>query len=96
VLKSLLARGAECPKVLAATHFHDVFHPDFLDPNLLPITFSHMEVMFTTGDGKLIMGREGSTAASGEVGRRIGRGENMTYLYRYEDQRHHHFWLTIV
>lgn len=48
VIKYLLRRGDSCPKVLAATHFHDVFKPDMLDPQTLPFTPLHMQVMFTT------------------------------------------------
>ncbi|KAA1469886.1 hypothetical protein DENSPDRAFT_649174 [Dentipellis sp. KUC8613] len=94
VLKSLLNRGTNCPKVLATTHFHDVFRPDMLSPRTLPITFVHMEVMFTMEDGEVIMGDEDiddyddedSTNAT-ERGartprRQVLRGEKITYLYR--------------
>ncbi|KAJ6559109.1 DNA mismatch repair protein MutS [Mycena vulgaris] len=54
VLKHLLNRGPNCPKVLAATHFHDVFREDLLDPDAVPITFLHMQVMFTSSSGHVL------------------------------------------
>ncbi|KAI5896843.1 uncharacterized protein SCHCODRAFT_02725125 [Schizophyllum commune H4-8] len=50
VLKHLLDRGSDCPKVMAATHFHDVFREDLLDPESVPIAFLHMQVMFEKED----------------------------------------------
>lgn len=43
VFEHLLGRGAECPKVLGATHFHEIFESGFLQrrPSL---GFAHMEV----------------------------------------------------
>ncbi|KAH6908017.1 muts domain V-domain-containing protein [Coprinopsis sp. MPI-PUGE-AT-0042] len=57
VLMHLLERGSQCPKVLVATHFHEVFAEDLLDVENLPITLSHMQVMFTIGgeDGNSYM-----------------------------------------
>jgi DNA mismatch repair protein MSH5 len=71
-LKHLLARGADCPKVIATTHFHELFSTGALDPQELPITFIHMEIMFATPTGEIIDGA--STT--------ITNGENITYLYR--------------
>lgn len=84
VIKSLLARGADCPKVLATTHFHDLFRDDLLSPRLLPITYAHMEVLFTTADGEVIIGSDHSEEAeqTGSISRKIGHGEKITYLYR--------------
>ncbi|KAI0260251.1 DNA mismatch repair protein MutS [Gloeopeniophorella convolvens] len=72
VLKHLLARGAGCPKVIATTHFHEVFGAGMLEPQKLPITFIHMEIMFATGDGEII----------DDASRGVTKGENITYLYR--------------
>jgi len=72
-LGHLLARGSDCPKVIATTHFHELFATRILEPEKLPITFVHMEVMFTTRSGEIING------SSSEV----TKGENITYLYRY-------------
>ncbi|KAI9508899.1 DNA mismatch repair protein MutS [Russula earlei] len=47
VLKHLLARGSDCPKVLATTHFHELFSTGALEPQKLPITFIHMEIIST-------------------------------------------------
>ncbi|KAH9002749.1 DNA mismatch repair protein MutS [Lactarius hatsudake] len=54
VLQHLLARGSDCPKVIATTHFHELFSTGMLEPQNLPITFVHMEVMFTTRTGEII------------------------------------------
>ncbi|KAJ3865547.1 muts domain V-domain-containing protein [Lentinula novae-zelandiae] len=55
VIKHLLARKSNCPKILVATHFHDVFREEILDPKLIPISFLHMQVMFTAArDGSLL------------------------------------------
>ncbi|KAI0670991.1 DNA mismatch repair protein MutS [Trametes maxima] len=48
VLVHLLATGASCPKVIASTHFHELFREDLLSPYLLPVTFSHMQVLLAT------------------------------------------------
>ncbi|KAF7288536.1 DNA mismatch repair protein 5 [Mycena chlorophos] len=93
VLKHLLARGPACPKVLAATHFHDVFRADLLDPENVPITFLHMQVMFTAADGQVIDPAEqqlvrptlqhATTAADSEtLKQEKTKGEKITYLYR--------------
>jgi DNA mismatch repair protein MSH5 len=72
-LKHLLARGADCSKVIATTHFHELFSTGSLDPRELPITFIHMEIMFATPTGEII--DDASTTT-------IAKGENITYLYR--------------
>ncbi|KAF4590716.1 MutS protein msh5 [Pleurotus pulmonarius] len=72
VIHHLLSRGDGCPKVLAATHFHDVFHQDIMDVNTLPITFLHMQIMFVPADGNdLMLGSHESQSL-----------QRMTYLYR--------------
>jgi DNA mismatch repair protein MSH5 len=75
VLKSLLARGSECPKVLVATHLHEIFRQDLLDPARVPIIFVHMQVMFTTDGGDLIDERK-------VVDDPVRPGESLTYLYK--------------
>jgi DNA mismatch repair protein MSH5 len=98
VLKHLLDRGSNCPKVLAATHFHDVFRADLLDPTLVPISFLHMQVMFTTNSGTVLDGGNSPdigdglstprntlehVSQDGEGGdRKVTPGEKITYLYR--------------
>lgn len=85
MLKHLVDRGPACPKVLAATHFHDVFTADLLDPEAVPITFLHMQVLFTSSSGEVLedasrtLGTPGSTQDDTP---RIGPGEQITYLYR--------------
>ncbi|KAJ7175937.1 muts domain V-domain-containing protein [Mycena filopes] len=78
VLKHLLNRGPNCPKVLAATHFHDVFREDLLDPDSVPITFLHMQVMFTSSTGQLL----DSASTTGHDAQGVRKGEKITYLYR--------------
>lgn len=48
VIKHLLARKEKCPKVLAATHFHDIFNPQMLDPATRGVAFVNMQIMFAT------------------------------------------------
>ncbi|KAK3708862.1 hypothetical protein LTR37_011192 [Vermiconidia calcicola] len=43
VFEHLLQRGRDCPKVLGATHFHEIFESGFLQPRP-SLSFAHMEV----------------------------------------------------
>ncbi|KZP31496.1 hypothetical protein FIBSPDRAFT_907696 [Athelia psychrophila] len=78
VLKELLDRGANCPKVLAATHFHEVFTDALLDSASLPITFLHMQAILSvskkggSADARITNGDEAD----------VRPGESITYLYR--------------
>lgn len=47
VFEHLLNRGPECPKVLGATHFHEIFESGFLPPSP-SLGFAHMEVRVDT------------------------------------------------
>ena len=47
VFEHLLQRGSDCPKVLGATHFHEIFESGFLQPGPL-LSFAHMEVRVDT------------------------------------------------
>ncbi|KAK0503937.1 DNA mismatch repair protein MutS [Armillaria luteobubalina] len=87
VLKHLMDRGADCPKVLAATHFHDVFREELLDPDSTPITFLHMQVLFTSSTGTILEPRDSTPSANPEwdrssIDRQVNYGEKITYLYR--------------
>ncbi|PBK97772.1 hypothetical protein ARMGADRAFT_1044451 [Armillaria gallica] len=87
VLKHLMDRGADCPKVLAATHFHDVFREELLDPDSTPITFLHMQVLFTSSTGTILESRESTPSTKPEwdrssIDRQVNHGEKITYLYR--------------
>lgn len=77
-----------------ATHFHDVFNEELLDPERAPISFRHMQVMFTTTSGARVEPKStdtsmsrAATPASGTVGdgsnANIGPTDKITYLYRY-------------
>lgn len=48
VFEHLLQRGAHCPKVLGATHFHEIFETGFLQPRP-SLAFAHMEVRVDEG-----------------------------------------------
>jgi DNA mismatch repair protein MSH5 len=54
VLMHLLARGADCPKVIAATHFHDAFQNGLSKAQSDPIAFRHMQIMFTSSMGSML------------------------------------------
>ncbi|KAF9533174.1 DNA mismatch repair protein MutS [Crepidotus variabilis] len=95
VLRHLLRRGSSCPRVLVATHFHDVFNDKLLDPENVPISFRHMQVMFTSRTGQAIESTSGdnSTGAScsedtfdsvqdGSMSIAYRSAEKITYLYR--------------
>ncbi|KAG0700111.1 DNA mismatch repair protein MutS [Suillus ampliporus] len=90
VIKHLLNRGSQCPKVLAATHFHEVFQKDMLDPHKFPITLLHMQVLFTSSKGNIlepsdisIPGDSGSTNHERlDPTSVVAPGEKITYLYR--------------
>ncbi|KAJ6585066.1 DNA mismatch repair protein MutS [Mycena capillaripes] len=89
VLKHLLNRGPNCPKVLAATHFHDVFREDLLDPDAVPITFLHMQVMFTSSSGQILdpnslhrFVKPTLNSAASQDAQGDSKGEKITYLYR--------------
>jgi DNA mismatch repair protein MSH5 len=75
----LLERGSQCPKVLVATHFHEVFAEDLLDVENLPITLRHMQVMFT------ISGEDGNSYTHESEGTPMAQArpsDKITYLYR--------------
>ncbi|KAK3111026.1 hypothetical protein LTR53_014101 [Teratosphaeriaceae sp. CCFEE 6253] len=48
VFEHLLQRGAEAPKVLGATHFHEIFESGFL-PERPELVYAHMEVRLDEG-----------------------------------------------
>ncbi|KIM43410.1 hypothetical protein M413DRAFT_436269 [Hebeloma cylindrosporum] len=94
VLRHLLKRGTNCPKTLVATHFHDVFNEELLDPENIPVSFRHMQVMFTTSSGAIVESDShdtGATSGSPSISdttydelkpTKIGPTEKITYLYR--------------
>lgn len=47
VFEHFLQRGDECPKVLGATHFHEIFETGFLAPRP-SLAFAHMQVQVDT------------------------------------------------
>ncbi|KAI0822038.1 DNA mismatch repair protein MutS [Trametes gibbosa] len=88
VLTQLLARGASCPKVVATTHFHEVFHKDLLNPHKLPVTFLHMQVLLATGsDGQTaVLESDMISDNDDDEGRaQLAPSEKITYLYKVAD-----------
>ncbi|KAL0961433.1 hypothetical protein HGRIS_006378 [Hohenbuehelia grisea] len=79
VLQHLLDRGPECPKVLTATHFHDIFGSGMLDPTMMPITMLHMQVMFVVSGNEVQLS---GTPSDNQELRRAAINEKITYLYR--------------
>ncbi|KAI0643124.1 DNA mismatch repair protein MutS [Trametes meyenii] len=81
VLVHLLATGAFCPKVVASTHFHELFREELLSPYMLPVTFLHMQVLLAAGS------EEGSTVPESldddeASTARIPSNDKITYLYK--------------
>ncbi|KAI0632052.1 DNA mismatch repair protein MutS [Trametes polyzona] len=79
VVKHLLAGGASCPKLIATTHFHEVVHGDLLNPDRLPITFLHMQVLLTV-DSEGVLDSEYDP--ENEVALQVSPSEKITYLYK--------------
>ncbi|THV00846.1 hypothetical protein K435DRAFT_750810 [Dendrothele bispora CBS 962.96] len=77
VIKHFLSRKEMCPKVLVTTHFHEIFRQDLLDPKSVPISFQHMQVMFTQAGAP-----SSSVSRSGGADPMLGPGDEITYLYR--------------
>ncbi|PIL22345.1 hypothetical protein GSI_15033 [Ganoderma sinense ZZ0214-1] len=84
VLKHLLGRGLSCPKVIATTHFHDLFHNDLLSPYRLPISFVHMQVMLSLDMGNEAPNPRAPTASDEDdiSDVRLGPGDKIVYLYK--------------
>lgn len=85
VLTHLLNRGRDCPKVLVASHFHEVFRKDLLDPHKFPITFVHMKVLFASSTGDVLDADgvcDSDSRQESSVSRAPAPGEKIMYLYR--------------
>lgn len=98
MIKHFVNCGSSCPRVLVATHFHDVFRNDVLDAESLSasVTFVHMQVMLASSKGEVIgaSGESGSTMSGpvafesqddfdeGASEIHIRPNERITYLYR--------------
>lgn len=80
----MLSRGPDCPKVLAATHFHELFRDDIMDITDLPITFTHMQVIITSSRGEVLSHDdvEDDSVDNSPSVTRVNPGERITYLYR--------------
>ncbi|KAI0802089.1 muts domain V-domain-containing protein [Irpex lacteus] len=85
ILKHFVAQGPSCPKVLAATHFHEIFRDDILVPEEMPVTFVHMQVMLTSDQGDVLNPDDVEDDAEEGPGVQEGamiRADQITYLYR--------------
>lgn len=82
VLRHLLERQY-CPKVLVATHFHDVFREGFLDPSTSCISFRHMQILFSSDDGTVLGADENiiSNSPTESDNPKLTPGK-ITYLYK--------------
>jgi len=86
ILRHLIERKSGCPKVLAATHFHELFRDDIIIAKELPVTFVHMRVVLTSSKGEIFNpdsvdgDNDLADDAQGEV--KIMPGEQITYLYK--------------
>lgn len=65
-----------------ATHFHDVFNEQLLNPHNMPITFCHMQVIFCVTDESISEGDESTASFPQLNGIKASTGENITYLYK--------------
>ncbi|KAI0688883.1 DNA mismatch repair protein MutS [Earliella scabrosa] len=81
VLKHLLSSGISCPKVVATTHFHDVFQNDLLSPYKLPITFVRMQVLLASDSSSSSVGGD-TDPSEREENSSLGPGDRITYLYK--------------
>lgn len=50
MIKHFLNRSEQCPKIMAATHFFDIFGDDMLSASL-PISYLHMDILIKTSSG---------------------------------------------
>ncbi|PWN36973.1 P-loop containing nucleoside triphosphate hydrolase protein [Meira miltonrushii] len=50
-IRHLLRRGEGCPRTVAVTHFHEVFHESLLGPSM-PITPAHMQIILDSSFDK--------------------------------------------
>lgn len=50
-IRHLLRRGEHCPRTVAVTHFHEVFHENLLGPSM-PITPAHMQIVLDSSSSK--------------------------------------------
>ncbi|KAI0697886.1 DNA mismatch repair protein MutS [Cytidiella melzeri] len=86
ILKHFIGCGDSCPKVVAATHFHEVFRDDMLNPAELPITFVHMQIMLTSSSGELLNPEDSDKSNDMRDDlqdcTKLLPGDQITYLYK--------------
>jgi len=80
-MKHLVNRGPACPKILAATHFHQVA-AEILRSSYSRVSFVHMQVVSSSlSTGKALAPISGVDVPV--VSTRSG--DKITYLYRYKN-----------
>lgn len=84
VLQHLLGRREQAPKVLAATHFHEIFEAGFL-PRQNGLGFAHMEVRVDEVRRRRVDDDEDERDVDGLAGG--GGGAEVTYLYNLRPGR---------
>lgn len=85
VLQHLLDRGVEAPKVLAATHFHEIFEVGYLAPQR-GLAFVHMEV-------RVDRRNHGSTGDSSDEYSAAAAAAAAADHHDHPDHHHHHHHL---
>ena len=81
-IKYLLSLGKDCPKVIATTHFHEVFQDKVLDQTL-PIGYLYMRVIVNGEELPDEDEYEDEDDGNGQSARRLLPGEAITYLYKW-------------
>ena len=88
-LKGLSGDDSGTPKVLAATHFHEVFSNGLLDSSL-PISYVHMEAVLSNDSGQLLDMDSATTGVKNRVSAARDNGDQgsgrieIHYLYRWD------------
>lgn len=60
-----------------------MFNSGILDPSRVPISFRHMQVMFTSSNGSILdSDTHASSTTNKDKAHKLGPGEKITYLYR--------------
>lgn len=60
-----------------------MFNSGILDPSRVPISFRHMQVMFTSSNGSILdSDTHASSTTDEDRAHKLGPGQKITYLYR--------------
>ncbi|KZT37836.1 hypothetical protein SISSUDRAFT_1114147 [Sistotremastrum suecicum HHB10207 ss-3] len=89
IVKYFVSIGPDCPKILLATHFHELFQQNLLPPEL-PITLVHMEILMTDLQGSVIHTDDPGDGNGESQRTRDDIGEPITYLYKVASRPYLH------